>query len=34
VVDELVADGAVDVVGAIGEGDLGRADAEHDPVGS
>src|SRR6185369_12713906 len=33
VIDELVADGAVDVVGAVGEGRLRGANAKHDPVG-
>ena len=32
-VDEFVADRAVDVISAVGERRLGRADAEHDPVG-
>ena len=33
VVDEFVADGAVDVVGAVGKGDLGGADEKRDVVG-
>ena len=33
VVDEFVANRAVEVVGPIGEGRLGCADPEHDPVG-
>ncbi len=33
VINKFVADGAVDVVGSVGERNLGRADAEHNPIG-
>lgn len=31
-VNELMTDGAIDIVGSIGESGLGRADSQHDPI--